>query len=199
MSLDSRTENYFSHDEKEIRSKFISYNNGYFKAVYFDFAPLLAIPAYHEPRTPSLEKYINMHTQNYPTSEYEVLANKLRESSLIPTGCETEVIMKARAVNRYGDIDNAEIISRGFKTVPRTHVESVFGRDGRFHSVPVHWLEYIPVETSNFISVKRVGLSADEFSERAGQNRPSGVVYHGLYATLAENMKEGSEAIKALI
>lgn len=199
MSLDSRTENYFSHDEKEIRQKFIAYNNSYFKAVYFDIAPLLAIPAYHEPRTPSLEKYISMHTQNYPTTEYEVLANKLREPSLIPHGCETEVIMKARAVNRYGDVDNAEITSRGFKTIPRTHVETVFGRDGRFHSVPVQWLEYIPVETSCFVSIKRVGLSADEFSERAGQNRPSGTVYHGLYATLAEDMKEGSEAIKALI
>ncbi len=199
MSLDSRTENYFSHDEKEIKRKFITYNNDYFKAVYFDIAPLLAIPAYHEPRTPSLEKYINMHNQNYPTAEYEVLANKLREPSLIPSGCDTEVIMKARAVNRYGDIDNAEIVSRGFRALPRTHVETVFGRDGRFHSVPIQWLEYIPVECSSFISVKRVGLSADEFSERAGANRPTGTVYHGLYATLAENMKEGSEALKALL
>jgi len=199
FSLDARTENYFSHDYSEIKRKFISYNNEYFKSIYFDFAPLLSIPAYHADNEKSFEKYINMHTQNYPTAEYEVLANRLREPSMIPHGCDTEVIFKARPLNRYGDVDNAEIVGRGFNAVPRTDLIPVLGGDGRLHTVAVNWLEYLPVEKSTYISVKRVGLSTDEFYERAGEDLPSGTVYHGLYAVLAEDMKDGAERVKALL
>lgn len=199
FSPDSSTKNYFSHDVNEIKEKFISFNNNYFKSLFFDFAPLLAIPAYHAEQTPSIEKHINMHNQNYPTKEYEVLANRMKFEELSPTGCDTELILKARAVNRYGQVDNAEITAHGFRAEGRTHFEQVFGGDGRFHTVAVNWIEYIPISKSTFISLKYIGLPSDEFVERMGGENSFGVAYHGLYASLAEDMKTAEEKISRVL
>ena len=41
---------------------------------------------------------------------------------------------------------------------------TVFGGDGGFHSVPVHWVEYIPVSKQSVVRLKQINVSEKEFN-----------------------------------
>ncbi len=69
-------EKFHSHDFEVIKANFAQGHAEYFKAVYFDFAPLLAVPVYQERPVHSLDPLPD-HSQKYSTWEYEALANAI--------------------------------------------------------------------------------------------------------------------------
>ncbi|HPT89782.1 MAG TPA: hypothetical protein PLY84_05325, partial [Bacilli bacterium] len=52
--------------------------------------------------------------------------------------------------------DIVEITAYGYRTVARVDYVTKLGGDGKFHSIPVKWIEYIPVEKTSTIEIKHI-------------------------------------------
>jgi len=152
--MQASVENYLSYDFDVIQKNFQSFNEEYFKSVFFDFAPLLAVPMYQDKPVKSLEP-LKEYKVNYTANEYESLANRMDSAVLSAKGSKTRAILKANGVSHTDDADRVEIKAYSYRTEPRTDFIPVFGGDGRTHLVPVPWTEYIPVSRVSYIDVRK--------------------------------------------
>ena len=146
-------EEYTSYSFDIIKEKFVGKNIEFFKAVYFDFAPLLAIPAYQERPVHSL-KPIPDYSQLYSLKECEALANAVDEQYVVHPDTKTQAIIKSSFVGSDGNVDETCITAYSYDIEQRVDVVSVLGGDGYYHNVSVPWDEYLPLEEQNnfFIS-----------------------------------------------
>lgn len=188
--MDTSPQNYFSYDIDIAQNKFTNINREYFKSVYFDFAPLFAIPAYHQKPSLIFEDF-KKKGQNYSEFECEVLANAIGARNFAHPASRTENILKARHVYSNNTTDCMEISAHSFAEEHRLDFVPTMGGDGKIHAVPVHWIEYIPITKQSQIAIKRIGLSEKEFREKASDkageifSSPS-AYYHGMFAKILE-------------
>ncbi len=157
---------YYSYDFEEAKRKFSDYNNEYFKSVYFDFAPLIAIPAYQEPPTASFEEAAHPET-GYTEYNYEAVANKMGAFTFAHPATKTDVILKTELIKRTPLFDTVAVTAYSYSTAPRTDFVPMLGGDGRMHLVPVPWIEYIPLQKTSLMSVKNIGISETEYQRKA--------------------------------
>ena len=157
-------QSYMSYSYDTIRSSFIEGNKEYFKAVYFDLAPILAIPVYQERPVHSLMP-IPDYKQTYSSKECEALANCIDARYVVHPDTKTQAILKSSFVEANGETDTVRISAFSYDIIPRIDYISVYGGDGRFHSVGVPWDEYIPLEAHN-----------DFFVGPYNESRSSGVI-----------------------
>ncbi|MBP5182607.1 MAG: hypothetical protein J6331_06230 [Lentisphaeria bacterium] len=135
---------FFDYDLTSSEKKFNDYCNEFFRRIYFSFAPLLAIPLYQQEEggafreaDPGLARYASPW-------ECEALANDYDPALFRPPSCVTECILKTS--RRDGEGPAAlTVTSRGFCAKDRVTLVPVYGGDGKWHDVPVHWKEYLPV------------------------------------------------------
>lgn len=154
---------YDSYSFDVIRENFIGKNIEFFRAVYFDFAPLLAIPIYQERPVHSL-KPIPDYTQRYSLKESEALANRVPEHYVVHPDTKTQAILKSSYVGASGNMDETSITAYSYDIFERVDMVSVHGGDGYFHDVPVHWDDYLPLEaTASFC----IGTETDTASKTA--------------------------------
>lgn len=146
--IDLKPECYQSFSFDIIRENFIGKNTEYFKAVYFDFAPLWAIPMYQERPVHSL-KPIPDHSRQYSLKECEVLANALKETYTVHPDTKTRAILKSSYVGSRDGMDETCVTAYSYDIMQRVDVVPVMGGDGRVHSVNVPWDEYLPLTASN--------------------------------------------------
>lgn len=151
QSLHSQSFNYranpeifMDYDFERAKKNFIDYNDNFFKSFYFDLAPLISIPLYQQTKTREFiyNEGFNKNTTSY---EDEVLANQFDSRLFAHPESRTRNILKANFVSKVGNLDNITITAYGFKTVKHTDLIPTMGGDGRMHSVPVEWIEYLPV------------------------------------------------------
>ena len=160
---------FYHFDLEKARENFINRNVAYFKGVFFDLAPLLAIPLY----------------QQYPTNEYifkrdigadysrhlsEMEANRFKEEYFRPAECITPIILKSRFFSQKDNTHAVTIHAHGFRGVEHVEYVSKMGGDGRYHDVPVHWIEYIPVEKATPFVVQATDLTRKQYFQFAGTN-----------------------------
>lgn len=150
---------YASYSYDIIRESFLGKNAEFFRAVYFDFAPLLAIPLYQERPVHSL-KPIPDYTQQYSLKESEALANAVDTCYVVHPETKTKAILKSSFVASDGGVDKTCITAYSYDIKKRVDVVSVFGGDGRFHNVSVEWDDYLPLEAQNHFCI-----SAGEHAE----------------------------------
>lgn len=170
---------YYSYDVDEIRKNFMQFNQDYFKSVFFDFAPCIAVPAYMEKTSIAMEgerEYAGL----YSAYEHEVMANQMGAATFAHTATQTETILKTRFVERSGNDDVVQVTAYSFDTTPRVDFIPVFGGDGRMHSVPVHWTEYIPLERVS--NVKMTSARRLQESETNMEDMAKRFLYHGMAA-----------------
>lgn len=139
---------YHSYSYDIIEGNFTGKNAGFFKAVYFDFAPLLAIPMYQERPVHSL-KPIPDYARLYSLKECEVLANAMPARYVVHPETKTEAILKSKYVGTRDGVEETRITAYSYDMEKRVDFVSVLGGDGHFHSVPVEWSEYLPLEAQN--------------------------------------------------
>ncbi len=161
---------YVSYSFDIIKENFIQGNTEFFKGVYFDLAPILAVPMYQESPVHSLDP-IKDSPQLYAEREYEVLANLLDESLLVHPDTQTKSILKSKYTKSAQGADEARITAYSYDTISRVDVVSVYGGDGHYHDVDVYWDEYIPLEEEN---VFRIG------AQNIAQNMTTLANKHGL-------------------
>ena len=172
---DTDPSRYKSYDLQAAKASFVSFNAGYFKSMYFDLAPVLAVPLYRMQK-PAEFLYRDVYDQNYTDGEAEVLANRFSPSVFAHERTRTQTILKAAPAGRRGGTDSVSVTAYSFDAIDRVDYVSVFGGDGRSHAVPVPWVEYVPVERTSEMALKRVGGSHEEFERRRSDGALSDLI-----------------------
>ncbi len=139
---------YQSYDYDAICQNFLDKNAQFFKELYFDFAPLWAIPAYQERPVHSL-KPIPDHTQQYSIKECETLSNLINEKEIAHPKSQTRAIVKSSFIESKNGIDEIGINAYSYDIAKQTDFVTMLGGDGRLHTVHVPWDEYLPLQTNH--------------------------------------------------
>ena len=155
---------FYDFDFEKIKEKFIDYNNDYFKAIFFDLAPLLSIPLYQQHKAID---YIYKGTipSKFSDLEHEAIANKYDPKLFADPETDTQVIVKTDFAKRSGEGDMVRVTAHSFKSIKHVEIVPTLGGDGRMHGVPVTWYEYIPLEKESFINVDEIGGTQAEFNK----------------------------------
>lgn len=170
LSLDIRAEYFQNYDYEQCKANFLTWNQEYFRAIYFAMAPLLCIPLYQQYRT---RKTIYSNSKKQSSQwEWEMLSNRLGKV-FDHAKCVTDHILKTRLVKDLEDGKSQVVVtSHGFSGTKYTHWESVRGGDGRTHSIPVEWVEYNEVTQNTNVTIcdKEAGTTysaeIDKFMDR---------------------------------
>ena len=152
IDLDVKPSYFYNIDFEIIKEKFISYNKHYFKAIYFTFAPILSIPLYQQHK-PHEYIYKDLYDSYASFYEHESILNKLGEDRFKHPNSQTKNILKAKTIKSGNNTDKVEVTAYGYET--KQHVDFIpkLGGDGRMHTVPVHWTEYIPVSETTTVDI----------------------------------------------
>ncbi|MDR2168879.1 MAG: hypothetical protein LBP59_01905 [Planctomycetaceae bacterium] len=142
-------ENYIHYNIDEIRENFNRYNNEYFRAVYFAFAPLLAIPLYQQYK-PHEFIYKDVYKSHFSCFAHEYAINKITTENFKPEDSTTETIIKTKLQTAENKHDNIQVTAYGYKTIERTDYVPVTFTNGNgntnTYQIPVNWIEYIPIK-----------------------------------------------------
>lgn len=139
---------YTSYSFDVIQNNFTTKNTSFFKAVYFDFAPIWAIPVYQERPVHSLDS-IPDYAQKYSDKECEALANLVAKEHVVHPATKTQAILKASFKGRKNAFDEISVSAFSYDIISRIDVVPMLGGDGRMHGVPVPWDDYIPLKATN--------------------------------------------------
>jgi hypothetical protein len=135
---------FIDYELQASRKKFADYNNGYFRSLFFALAPLLAVPLYQQQK-PHEYIYRDVSPTLASSWEHEYLVNQMNINFLRHPSSITTNILKTNLVSSDGETDQIKITANGYKGIDRIDYVDVLGGDGRIHSVPVPWVEYLPV------------------------------------------------------
>ena len=158
---------YVSYSFDVIKENFVNNNTGFFKALYFDFAPVWAIPIYQERPVHSLDP-IPDYSQQYSYKECEALANTMRTENVVHPSTKTRAILKSAFIKSSDSVDEISVTAYSYDTIPRVDLVLVHGGDGRWHNVPVPWDEYIPLKATNsfFVGNKQLAENKNVMARR---------------------------------
>ena len=159
----------------EIQDRFISLNENYFKSVFFDFAPLFSVPAYLDEPCASLDD-VEPYDTNYTYYEHEVMANALSDKSFLHEDSCTEAILKTKTLRSDNDNDVLSVTANSYTGIDRLDFIPTLGGDGKLHSVPVPWIEYVPVSKTTQIFVGNASTKHEKAT----------VSYHGMVAGIMD-------------
>ena len=149
--------NHF-YDYDESKKFFMDYNDNYMQSLYFDLAPIMSVPLYQQH---AAKEYIYKETFKRKISEMETeaLANSYKSEIFSPDEAITDSILKTRLISVDGKTEKNEVHAYAFTAVKHVDFVSTLGGDGKFHQVPVEWLEYIPVEKKSEIFTQICSIS----------------------------------------
>ena len=160
---------YFSNDYEWAKRNFVGYVSYYFKNIYFDFAPLMSIPLYQQMK--SIDYIYGDDTpSNYSYFEHESFANNFDENLLKDPASMTEAIIKTKVIEKEGMTDHLEITAYSYKGENRVDYIPVMGGDGRLHNVPVHWIEYFPIERVSHMALRDINTTRFDFNSKMNDN-----------------------------
>jgi len=154
--LFAEREDFQGYDFESMKKYFIDYNDAYFRAIFFDFAPLLSIPLYQQMK-PREYIYKNTVKSTVTPFEHEIMANRLGRKNFAHPDTDTDVILKSLFVRNNGKEDQVAVRGLSYKAIPHVELVPKLGGDGKFHNVPVTWYEYLPLEQTATIGVASVG------------------------------------------
>jgi len=160
-------EAYSAYSFDVIKSNFLCKNEEFFKAVYFDFAPLLAIPLYQERPVHSLKPIADL-SQTYSLKQFETLASAVDSGYAVHPDTKTEAIYKSKFVRCKDGVDETSITAYSYDIAKRLEIVPMLGGDGRMHSVPVEWDDYLPLKAENHFFVTQSEKAKNPIASRNG-------------------------------
>ncbi len=176
-----RWRGYYSIDT--LKKDFVSYVNEYFRAIYFDLAPLISIPLYQQ-HEPVEYIYKDSYGANLPPMEDEAFINSMPNKVFQHPESKTDAILKASGVTKKGNTDKVKVDAYSYKSVPRIEVVMVLGGDGKMHHVDVPYLEYIPLKQTSYVSITNTNGNKKDFDGKREQfnNASGGALNRGSYS-----------------
>ncbi len=164
--MDEQREKYLSYSVDLAKRNFMQFNEQYFRSLYFDLAPLLSIPLYQQHK-PHEYIYQDLYPRHFTEQETECSVNRIEESAFAPLGAATPSILKTTFLQKDGGSDRVRVTASAYREVPHTDFVPMLGGDGHMHSVPVDWIEYVPISADTDVELKHIGLSDREFRSAA--------------------------------
>lgn len=152
LPLDGNPEIFRDYDLARMRERFQKISEEYFRAIYFSFAPLLTIPLYQQTKTFE-EIYKDVLGEPVSNWEHESFVNYFGDKHFAHEDSVTQNILKTKCVSRDGGVANVQVTAYGHRGENRREYVSVHGGDGRYHNVPVDWVEYLPVQKTSDINI----------------------------------------------
>jgi len=181
---------FFGYDHDLMRENFVKINSKWFKSFYFDMAPLMCVPLYQQHKTTEYI-YDEDILANLSPYECEMMANKFDPRELKPEDAITPSIYKTHHVKTNGFNDLVAVTAHAYRGERRVTYVSKIGGDGRSHTIPVHWIEYFPVEKTTNMMVNKNEKSRYEYNNIADKVRAGmqglfkdGHFERGLFAAL---------------
>lgn len=164
-----RADAYTSYSYDVARESFISKNTEFFRAVYFDFAPLWAIPAYQERPVSSLNP-IPDYGERYAKKECEALINAADRSYFVHPSTKTEAILKPRYASGGDGGKKISVTAYSYNIEERVDIVMARCSNGKYYDVRVPWDEYIPLtnETGFYVTAKDMGGEKKRIVKRNG-------------------------------
>ncbi|MBF1066221.1 MAG: hypothetical protein HXL28_05625 [Prevotellaceae bacterium] len=153
LNLDMNPAEYKNYDYDKAEKDFYDINARYFRAIYFTLAPLLCVPMYQQTRSHK-DIYgtdMQMHSAFW---EHEALANFWGQEHFKDPRCVTDCILKTKQDSGHGDSSTITVYAHGYRKEQRLTRISKWGGDGKMHSVPVYWDEYLPVMGTGQIRIR---------------------------------------------
>ncbi len=165
-----RVRDYESYSFAQIQEKFLQKNQTYFEQMYFDFAPLWAIPLYREDVYGQWKPIAEMDRQ-YSFREYEALAAALPKKTIVHPDTKIDgAIFNVKFLYSEDGTDCVCITAHSYDCVKRTSHERMRGQDGKDHDVAVRWKEYLPLERSGtfYVGTPEAAAGARILAEQNG-------------------------------
>jgi hypothetical protein len=142
--ISSAPAKFHAYELQYARKVFNEYQNDLFKSAFFGIAPLLTIPLYQQHRSHA-DIYRDVYGRSSSFWEHESIANYFGENRFQHPECITRSILKTHAKSNSGGTQVVSVSAFGYSGIDRVDYVRVRGGDGNHHSVPVEWVEYIPV------------------------------------------------------
>ena len=158
----------FKHyDLETARRNFNDYSNEFFRVFFFSFSPFFCIPLYQQHRSFG-DIYKNVIDDGDAAfCEHESLANMIGDERFRPGKAATRCILKTAVEASSGKDAVLTVTAHAFRGEERIEYVSKYGGDGRYHKVPVHWTEYLPVSRQSHLPVCSTGTGDHlEFAEK---------------------------------
>lgn len=138
------------YDFNEVLKHYRTHYAEFFRSIYFAFAPLYTIPAYHEPAP---EEEASRGNPGISAWEMEAIANWQGEAAYAHPACDTECLLCVDDIEQHDSGATATVTARGFAGVKQIDYVQVFGNDGNLHSVAVPWVDYHEVAQRSTLTV----------------------------------------------
>jgi len=155
-----------NYDLEAARKNFNDYSNEFFRVFFFSFAPVFCIPLYQQHRN-FYDIYQGIIADGEVSFfEYESLVNAIGDERFRPANAATRSILKTVVASRTGGDAVLAVTAHAFRGEERVEYVSKYGGDGKWHQVPVHWTEYLPVSRESRLPVCVAGTGDHlEFAE----------------------------------
>ena len=172
-TIDTDPSRFHSWDYDSAAMTFISFNELYFRDIYFALAPLLSIPLYQQMRTHEDIWKDVLGPKMSSFWEHEAAANYHGEDKFKHPSCITRSILKTRVIQRDNGENTVAVTAYGYRGEERIDYKEVRGGDGNWHDVAVHWTEYLPVQRTSNMCICERSTPSDIFKRRAAASRES--------------------------
>ena len=153
--------NYY--DYELLKKDYINDLNSSFYSLYFDLAPILAIPLYQMNEAPLIDE--DNYKQQITLQEAEAFVNHMNLDLFRHKATATDQILKLKRINNYNNTDTFNVTSHSFSKFKRTTLVAVPCQNGRIYNVPVDWYEYNPL-----IAESKVAISQIKEANKTGEN-----------------------------
>jgi hypothetical protein len=152
--------NYY--DLRKMKAQFVTDIKNIFDSIYFELAPILAIPLYQ--MTDAGEFNIKEEYQaNITRFESEALVNNMNVKSLQHPDTKTNVILKSAFVKKVGKSDVYSVKAYSFDAIPETEEVPVIAGNGHTYLVPVQYYRYEPLEQESYVWARQFNGNRDDY------------------------------------
>lgn len=142
------------YDIREMKSQFVNDIFSIFKSLYFELAPVLAIPLY-QMTDAGVYNPKEEYQANITRMEAESLVNHMNRDLFKHPDSATDAILRSDFVKKIGKSDVYKIKASTFSATECVEHVSVMARNGDFYSVPVKYLQYDPLEKESFVLARQ--------------------------------------------
>lgn len=139
-----------------------------FYSLYFELAPLLAIPLYQMNEAPLVED--SGLKEEITLEEAEAFVNHMDHSLFRHPKTNTKQILKLKCIQNFKNADLFDVTSYSYQTINRIAVVPVTCINGRVYNVDVPWIEYIPVRKNSKVAIAKIKEENVSSMENVGNN-----------------------------
>lgn len=147
------TKYYNFYDYSLLKEDYINSINSAFYSLYFDLAPILAIPLYQMNEAHFDDRIKDEIITDY---EAEAFANHMDGKLFIHPAAKTKQILKLSKMNNYKNSKQYRVSSYAYDQIPQVVYIPVLCQNGRTYDVPVQWFRYDELNRETNVAISKI-------------------------------------------